>query len=359
MAVGLILPGGGVTMSELVGLATMAEQHGFDSVHVTEAWRSAFVPAAAIAAATERIEVGTYVANAYGRSPFVAGMAAIDMNGLSQGRFVLGVGSGNRFTNAHYQGLEMVRPLQKMREYVQLLKQIVAATPDDVIEFDGEIHHIDDWTPQATVEVGTVPVVLGAIFPRMLRVAGEVADGVALGSLLSTDHLESHVRPQVERGAAAAGRDLDGFRWYMASFLSVHPDRDQARHAARVALCRLYHPKPHAHYDHVLRSQGYTAIADAVGAAMAAGDLETACRAVPDEVVDVLTISGTPEDCRARLQEYLAHVDHVLLTNVGGVEHRRTARREDERQAVLDSYRATIERMSPLTTGAYAPQESQ
>lgn len=349
MAVGVILPGGGITMDELVDLAVRAEQRGFDGVYVTEAWRSAFVPAAAIAAATERVTVGSYVANAYARTPFVAGMAAIDMNGLSGGRFVFGVGSGNRFTNAHYQGVEMGRPVPKMREYVQLLRQIVTTTPDEVLEFRGEVHTMDDWTPQTPVEQGTAPVILAAIYPRMLGIAGEVADGVALGALLATDHLEDYVRPHVEAGADRAGRDLDDFGWYMANFLSVHEDRDVARHASRVAVCRLYHPKPHAHYDHVLRSQGYATVADSVGGAMADGNLEAASRHVPDELVDRLTISGTPAECHDRIESYLEHVDHVLLTNVGGVEHRRSARSGEERGAVLESFKDSIDQMAPTS----------
>lgn len=349
MGTGVILPGGGITMAELVGLGVRAERQGFDGVYVTEAWRSAFVPAAAIAGATERIEIGSYVANAYARTPFVAGMAAIDMNGVSGGRFVFGVGSGNRFTNAHYQGLEMGRPVPKMREYVQLMRRIVTTTTDEILDFRGDVHTMDDWTPQATVEQGTVPVVLAAIFPRMLGVAGEVADGVALGALLSVEHLQEYVRPRVEAGADRVGRDLEGFSWYMASFLSVHEDRDAARHASRVALCRLYHPKPHGHYDHVLRSQGYATVADRVAGAMADGDLQAACQHVPDELVDRLTISGTPQECRARIDTYLQHVDHVLLTNVGGVEHRRSARSGDERDAVLASFQDAIDLMGPTS----------
>lgn len=349
MGIGIILPGGGITMHELVDLAVRAEQGGYDGVYVTEAWRSAFVPAAAIAAATDRIEIGSYVANAYGRTPFIAGMAAIDMNGLSRGRFVFGVGSGNRFTNAHYQGVQMGRTIPKMREYVQLLRRIVAATTNDKIEFDGDVHHMDDWSPQATVEHGSVPIVLAAIFPRMLGIAGAVADGVALGALLSTDHLKTEIEPRVRNGAAKAGRDLDDFRWYMANFLSVDQDRDAARQASRVALCRLYHPKPHAHYDHVLRAQGFEVVADAVADAMANADLDTACRHVPDEVIDRLTISGTPEECRARIDEYLEHVDHVLLTNVGGVEHRQSERSADERNAVFASFQHSIDQMAPMT----------
>ena len=83
---GLIFPGGGMSQRDMMVVAKEAEVAGFDSLYVTEAWRSAFVPLTALALATERVRIGSYVLNAYGRSPFIAGMSAVDVDELSGGR---------------------------------------------------------------------------------------------------------------------------------------------------------------------------------------------------------------------------------------------------------------------------------
>src|SRR4051794_40146797 len=106
---GLMFPGGGMTLSDACALARSAEEHGFDSLYCVEAWRSAFVPMTAFATVTERVRIGSYVLNAYARSPFVAGMSAIDLDELSGGRVLIGVGSGNRHINEEWQGTPYAR----------------------------------------------------------------------------------------------------------------------------------------------------------------------------------------------------------------------------------------------------------
>jgi alkanesulfonate monooxygenase SsuD/methylene tetrahydromethanopterin reductase-like flavin-dependent oxidoreductase (luciferase family) len=78
-----------MSLRDMVAISKEAEAAGFDSLYVTEAWRSGFVPLTAIAVATERVRLGTYVLNAYGRSPLLTGMSAIDLDELSRGRFLL------------------------------------------------------------------------------------------------------------------------------------------------------------------------------------------------------------------------------------------------------------------------------
>lgn len=321
MRIGVIIPGGGMPMAAIVDVAREAEAAGLDGVWVTEAWRSAFVPLTAIAAATERVTVGTYVINAYGRTPFIAAMSAVDLDEVSNGRLVLGVGSGNRYTNRLYQGVETLRPLAKMKEYVELLKRFVRARPGDIVEYAGEVHSMSACPPQVLPARRDIPVYLAATFPRMLRVAGQVADGVALGALHSVDYVRDVIRPATGEGAAAAGRDPGALVHAAASFLCVDEDREAARAAARRALCNLYAPKPHPHYEFLLHQQGYGSVSDAVAAEVAAGRPDAAARAIPGELLDRLTISGTPEECARRVAEYREVLDNLLVMNVGALHY--------------------------------------
>lgn len=315
MKLGLIFPGGGMPLRDMVRIGQEAEAAGFDSLYVTEAWRNGFVPLAALASATQRARLGTYVLNAYGRSPLLTGMGAIDLDELSSGRLLLGVGSGNRHINEDWQGIAHTQPYQKMHEYMECLKKIVRAHTGVPMTYEGKIHHMR-WTPAVEPVRESIPIYLSAIFPRMIKVAGRVADGVAIGALCSTDYIRGVIQPSARQEAAAAGRDSHSLGFLAAMFVSVHENRALARQSAREAICRLFAPLPHPYYDFLLREQGYSAAADAAQELVPAGQLKKAADAIPDEALDRLTITGTPDECRKRIAAYEGIVEELICVNV-------------------------------------------
>ena len=233
---GLIFSGGGTTMQQMVELACEAEQAGIDSIYLTEAWRSGFVGLAAIAAATDRVEIGPYILNAYARSVWITAMSAVDLDELSGGRLVLGIGSGNKHINEDWQGIPQERPIKKMAEYVSLLRQAVSTRLGETLEWEGEMHRMH-WPPAVAPVRDSIPVYLAALYPQMTAVAGRVADGLALGALLSADYIRDEMKPRFHQAAADAGRDPDQLGIYFAPFVSVHEDPAVARQAARMAIC--------------------------------------------------------------------------------------------------------------------------
>jgi alkanesulfonate monooxygenase SsuD/methylene tetrahydromethanopterin reductase-like flavin-dependent oxidoreductase (luciferase family) len=315
MKLGLIFPGGGMHIRDMAAIGKEAEETGFDSRYVTEAWRSGFVPLTALAMATRRIRLGAYVLNAYGRSPLLTGMSAIDLDELPGGRLLLGVGSGNRHINEDWQGIPHVEPYQKMKEYIECLKRIVRTRSGALMVYEGKSHRMH-WTPAVDPLRESIPIYLSAIFPRMVKVAGQVADGVAIGALHAPEYIRTVLQPRVREAAAQAGRDPQSLGYLMAIFVSVNEDREYARQAAREAICRLFSPLPHPYYDFLLREQGFSAAADAAQKLVPQGKLKQAAEAIPDEAIDRLTIAGAPEECRQRIAAYEGVVEEVLCVNV-------------------------------------------
>jgi 5,10-methylenetetrahydromethanopterin reductase len=314
---GLMLAGGGgMTVADMAELAARAEDSGFSGVYVAEAWRSGFVPVAAMAARTQRVTVGPYVMNAHARTPMIAGLSAVDLDDVAGGRLLLGVGSGNKVTNEKYQGVPVHRPLQKMREYVELLRRVTTARQGEQVDFSGEVHSMTGWRSQVDPYRPAIPIYLAATSPRMTELAGEVADGIALGSLQSAEF----VRRVAEQARASAGSRPFGVM--VAAMVSVDDDREQARSAGRTAVVNLYAGKPHPHYDSLLRQQGFVQLADDLTRLVAEGELTKAHDAVPDEVVDELLIAGTPDDCAGRLADYAGIVDEVVMVNANGMRYR-------------------------------------
>ncbi|GAA1637702.1 LLM class flavin-dependent oxidoreductase [Georgenia ruanii] len=310
----MLAGGGGMRVSDMVSLAVRAEVAGADGVYMPEAWRSGFVTLSAIAVATSRLSLGPYVLNAHARTPMIAGMSAVDLDELSGGRLVLGVGSGNRVTNESYQGVPVIRPLEKMRDYLAVLRGVVEARYGQRVDYVGARHSMSGWHPQVSPVRSRIPILLAATSPKMAQVAYERADGLALGSLLTREYV-AQARAEGQRAAG------ESFTVTAASFVSVDDDRERARNAARSAVVNLYAGKPHPHYDSLLRQQGFADVADAVGEAVEAGDLAAARSAVSDSVVDRLTIAGTREDCLARLEDYSDLADELILVNVNTMRY--------------------------------------
>ena len=310
------------SIKTLTTLAQQAEQAGIHAVYTVDAGRSATVTAAQVINATERVQVGTYIVNAYAREPWMTGIEARDLNEISGGRFVLGVGTGNLHFNDLYMGLDSRKSLAKMRDFLIIVRQVVNGKAAERVRYQGEKHRIRwraSWDPASD----HVPVYLSASGPNMLNLAGEVTDGVAVGIMSSKAFMRDIVRPNASAGAKKAGRDPAELAFPMAATLSINRDPELARMASRASICKLFHPIPHPYYDLQLRQLGFTDFADKASELMPAGRLDEAMAWVPDEVVDTMTITGNLETCMARVEEYKELADQVILA--------RTAQPDDSR----------------------------
>lgn len=300
------------SIATLTALAAEAERNGIDALYTVDAGRSATITAAAVINATHRAQVGTYIVNAYAREPWMTGLEARDLNEISGGRFVLGVGTGNLHFNDLYMGIDSSKSRAKMRDFMEIVRSVVSGRARQPVRYQGDKHRIR-W--RATWEPATpsLPVYLSASGPRMVRLAGEVSDGVGIGIMSSVDFVRDIVRPNARAGAEAAGRDPDALKFPMAATVSINADVELARDASRAAICKLYHPIPHPYYDSQLRQLGYGDFADQATQLMPAGKLREAMALVPDAVIDSMTITGTVADCVARVKEYEGVADEVIL----------------------------------------------
>lgn len=314
MRLGLLL-GFEDSIETIVGLAREGEAAGLSSMYTVEAGRSAAVPAAAVVGATSRVRVGTYIVNAYARDPWLAGLVARDLDELSGGRFVLGVGTGNPHFNDWYMGVDSSKPLAKMRDYIEVVRAVVAGRSGEPVRYQGNVHRVRwraSWDPTSE----RVPVYLSASGPNMVKLAGEVSDGVGVGIMSSTTFMADFVRPNARAAAESAGRNPDDLAFPMGALVSVNQDAEAARDATRAAICGLFHPVPHPYYDSQLRQLGFTEFADRASELMPAGKTREAMELVPDQVVDTMTITGTPAECASRLADYEGLADEIIAFRV-------------------------------------------
>ncbi len=220
--------------------AQAAEAAGFDAVMTVETGNDAMTPLALAALATQRIELTPSVVVAFPRSPTVLASQAWDLNANANGRFVLGLGSQVKGHNERRFGIPWSAPAPRLRDYVLALRAIwrcwETRTP---LAFDSPHYKLSlmtpDFSPQPT-GLPMIPVTIAAVGDAMLRVAGQVCDGVRLHPICSRRYLEEVCMPQLNEGLRRSGRSRLNFDIHGGGFVCTGPD--EATVAAEMDLAR-------------------------------------------------------------------------------------------------------------------------
>src|SRR5215467_750258 len=205
-----------------------AESAGYDAVMSVELGHDVFAPLAAAALATQRVELTPSVAVAFPRSPTVLASQAWDLQANSRGRFVLGLGSRVKGHNERRFGIAWSAPAPRLREYVQALRAVWRCwETGGKLDFRGEHYRLTLMTPDFSPEptgLPMVPVTIAAVGEAMLRVAGEVCDGVRLHPLCSRRYLEEVALPRLEEGMRRSHRRRANFDIFGGGFVVTGGD---------------------------------------------------------------------------------------------------------------------------------------
>ena len=311
MSVSLIVSGGS-GLGEIVDSARAAEAAGFASAWGTEFYdRSATISLAAMAHATERIGIGSAIAYAFGRTPVVLAVEARDLDELSGGRLVLGLGTGTRRMQQDWHGLDGEHPASRMEELVPLIRRLWRLH-EGPVDHEGRFYRLH---VHPTANVGPplrtdVPIYMAGVNPRMIEAAGRVGDGLVGHPLFTPEYVREVARPALAKGAERAGRDTSV---PIAGYLtcSVSADREAARNAARAVVAFNSTVKT---YRVVHRLHGFEEHAERIRDRWMAGDFAAAIGEVPDEMLDTIALAGTPDEVRERFAERWDGVyEHTLL----------------------------------------------
>ncbi|MFF3501746.1 LLM class flavin-dependent oxidoreductase [Streptomyces sp. NPDC003247] len=305
----------GADLAELTAAGRLAEEAGADTLWAAELHRSATVTAAALACATTTARIGTAVALAFVRSPMTCALEALDLDELSDGRAVLGLGTGVRRLNEEWHGVRFDHPVQRLRETVDCVRAFVARCADgDPIEAGGPLTALRVRGYRRPLPRRTrVPVHLAAAGPLMTRLAGEIGDGWIGHELGSPAHLRETVLPALRAGLATAGRTPDDLEVVASACVSVHPDPAEALRRASggvgfYASVRTYAPLFAAHRLAAPRSR----VAEEFRRpGVRAGDL---AGAVDPAMTRALTVCGTPDQVADRLTGYAGLADSLKIT---------------------------------------------
>jgi len=307
MDLGIVL---GPPLRDLAGQAREAEDAGFESVWCAETARSAYVQATIIGASTSRVRVGTDIALAFPRSPTITAMAARDLAELTEGRFILGLGTQVRRIVEDRFSTAFDRPAARVSDAIGAIRAVLDAYGGAPIDHQGPFYRIVmPPFPGAAAAPGPVPIYLAAVNRVMLEAAGRVADGVLGHPMTSPAWIREVVRPAIARGAAAAGRDPSAINVSTSVILQMSNDRAEARREAALQI-GFYATTPS--YQPVLDFHGYGELMAPLRKAFARKDFAELA-GIAEPMVDDLAVAGVPEDCRARLTSFEGAADRVIL----------------------------------------------
>lgn len=274
----------------------LAEQLGYHSVFTTHlAGRDSLTVLAAYAHVTESIRLGTGVMPMYSRSPVATAQQAVTIDEVSGGRLTLGIGVSHKVTVENWYGSHIGKPVSEMRDYLSILRAVFRGEdPPESERFPTRFRFLG-VTPRADM-----PIYIAALSPKMLELAGELADGVVLW-LCNPDYIRDVVVPHVTKGREKAGKTMLGFDIVAAIPTAVTSEVDGARATLRADLSP-YFLLPF--YRRMIERSGYEADVKLFDEAMERGDASAAAIAISDGFLENLAAIGTPDIAAAAVERY-------------------------------------------------------
>ena len=296
-----------------------AEEKGFEAVWQAESRlvRDAIVPMAAYAAVTEKISIGSGVINNWTRNIGLLASTYLTLDDLAPNRIICGIGAWWD-PLAKNVGIERRKPLLAMRETIEVFRRLLNMKQ---VTFHGEFHQVEGIeldVVHGRREPRNVPVYIGATGPKMMELTGEIADGVVLNYCVPPEY-NNQAMERLEAGAKRANRSVDDLDRPQLVVCSVDMDEDKALDTSRELLTQYLAQQPHIAKASGVSQDIVDEIQSILGWPATHEQIVQAKHLVSDELVTRITASGTPEQARAKVQEYIDHGSTCpILYPVGG-----------------------------------------
>ena len=287
-------------------LARAAEDAGFDSIWISELYSfDAFTTLTHLALETSTIKIGTNIANIYARTPAMLASTAASLDQISGGRLILGIGVSGPQVIEGWHGLPYDRPLQRTRETIDIVRMILRG---ERLVYEGEIFNVKQGLRLMNKPLrADVPIYVAAIGPRNIEMTASRADGW-LPTFFSPTHADRVFRPHVEAGLAKAGRDAASFEVmpFVSAFAGdVQTGIDSCRFVVGFYIGGMG-SKQKNFYNQLVRRYGYEREAEQIQDLFLGGDRQAAIQAVPDDLVDDVSVIGDEARMRDRLKVFEA-----------------------------------------------------
>jgi len=310
--IGLILDANSI--SDLTVLAKKAEDANFDSVWATELYRTSFQQLSAVANSTNNIKLGTAVALAFVRSPMITSLTALDLDEISNGRLILGLGTGAKRTNEMWHGVSHGKPVTRIKECMEIIRLISSSIhQDDVLSYKGEYYDITTKGYHRAFEPvrERIPIYLAGVGSKMVQASAEVADGYLGHVVCSLRYIKEVVDVSIKTGLKNSGRSRKDLKSCSIITCAISENKKQALEAARATIAFYATVKT---YEPPFKLHGFQDQTAKVREAFYKRDIKTMIKSVSNDMVNTFAVVGNPDECRKKVNEYRAHIDLPILS---------------------------------------------
>jgi probable F420-dependent oxidoreductase len=291
----------------------MQEDAGLEGLFAPQVYGPPFVPLSAAAAVTQRVKLASGIALAFVRSPFETAMAAMDIDRISGGRFVLGLGSSVKAWSEGFFGMPYGKPLDHMREVVEIVRLVNGkAHTSELKRYEGKYHN-HDWShlqPPAPPVRTDIPIWIAALRGPLIALGAEIADGVIGHPIWSvkwcTDQIPAHLKRGLDRAGKQRG-DVEYNAWF---WVAVNNDRRQAIEDSRATVAFYGGAEQ---YEEYFAAHGFREEARKLQDGVKRGDYIGVKHLVPDEMAETFVVCGTADEVRKKLEPVWDVTDSVTL----------------------------------------------
>ncbi len=310
--------------------ARKAEEIGFDCIWMGETSRDPFIPLALAAEHTKRIKIGTSVCVAFPRSPMTVAYTAWDLQTLSHGRFVLGLGTQVR---GHMERRFSVRwdpPGSKMREYVSALRTIWDCWQNGrPLNFRGGFYNFSLMTPffdPGPIKYPHIPIHLAGVNPYMCRLAGEVCDGLHIHPFHSPKYVKEVVLPNIEKGLRESGRKRKDVQLVAGVFIVTGGSEEEIRQTEEYIRFQIAFYASTKTYKKVMELHGWGEISERLYRKSLKGDWASMAGEITDDIFETFAVKGKPHEVIEEVKNrHRGLADRLILYPIPALAHLETS----------------------------------
>ncbi len=292
------------------------EDMGFDGLWTFEAQRDPFLPLGTAATTTKHAVLGTAIAVAFPRSPMLLANTAWDLSAYSSGRFVLGLGTQVKGHNERRFSVKWESPGKRLREVILSIRAIWDCWRNGTpLDFRGEFYQFTLMTPffvPPPLPHPPPPIFLASLNPWVTRLAGEICDGFHVHPFHSPRFVRERILPEIDAGAAKAGRTRSAIVMSAQAFVAVGESREAVAAARERVRQQISFYASTKAYQGALEVHGWGDLASHLGKLAAQGEWQKMVGAISDEMLDAYSVSGGPDEVAAQLRErYEGSMDRI------------------------------------------------
>lgn len=294
---------------QLVGAVRMYESAELEGIWSSQTFGAPFLPLSAAAAVSEKLTLGTGIALAFVRSPLETACNIMDLDRISDGRAVLGLGSSAKSLTEGAFGASYGKPIAHIREVISMVRTLIAkAHTGELGLLEGEYHtldltHFQTLQPPVRTEI---PIYLPAVFEKACETAGEIADGLLGHPLWNEQWVREETIAALKRGLDKAGRPREAVTVNLQMFVALNPDKREAIEDARANIA-FYSQSPQ--YLRYFDAIGMGEPARTLQERFAAGDMPGMIAACTDEMVESIALVGSKDEIMRRFRERVQYAD--------------------------------------------------